>query len=63
MGVVMGDGRFANRLYGLPGGGAVSVKGQVSNLPLPNLWGMGLGKMGPRMREDTGGGLHEAGDF
>ena len=52
----MGDGLFANSPYGLPGGGAVSVKGQVSNLPLPNLWGMGLGKMGPRIREDNGSG-------
>ena len=43
-------GWFANRPYGLPGGGAVEWEGAgLKHMPLPNLWGMGLGKMGPRI--------------
>ena len=59
----MGDGRFGNRPYGLPGGGAVRLWEGAWVPAYARTRGRGGGKMGPRMREDTGGGLHEAGDF
>ena len=57
----MGDGRFGNRPYGNGMTGGVVEGGWVPAYVRTR--GRGGGKMGPRMREDTGGGLHEAGDF
>ena len=57
----MGYGRFANRPYGNGMTGGVVEGGWVPAYARTR--GRGGGKMGPRMREDTGGGLHEAGDF